>query len=114
MSYSLSIPTAIEKDQLEDQVNVALEEYCAAYPGQDTPQMRDHIEAAIEAATQLAEVVGEGPITVTISGHANQGHRPIAGWSNDFVQLTVSSAARPEQDPASEDAERAMLEGYRS
>lgn len=103
MSYSLSVPTPIDKDQLVDQVNVALEEYCAAYPGQDTPQMRDHVEAAIEAAAALAEVVGEGPITVAISGHANQGHRPLAGWSNDFVHVTVSSAARPAESTDDDD-----------
>ena len=57
--------------------------------------------AARRAAVTFAQssTVGAEKVSVTLSGHANPGHRPAKGWSNDFVTITVSNAVVPEAAP---------------
>ena len=33
---------------------------------------------------------------VSVSGHANPEHEPVAGWSNDHVTISVSQASKEE------------------
>ncbi len=55
---------------------------------------KDGIAAARAAVKAVVEsgAVGSGLVTVTVSGHANPGHKPAKGWSNDCVQVYVVSA----------------------
>ncbi len=67
--------------------------------------MDEQFDAALEAARVLllrAAVGGDVPapgampngnVNVTLSGHANPGHKPRQGWANDMVHMTVTSAA---------------------
>lgn len=47
---------------------------------------------ALKVAQDVIEsgAVGSGDFTVTLSGHGNPNHEKLAGWGNDFVQITVS------------------------
>lgn len=58
--------------------------------------MDEQFEAALNAARVLLlrEVTGAGTVHVTLAGHANPGHKPRAGWANDSVTVTVTSAAK--------------------
>ena len=60
--------------------------------------MDEQMEAALNVVRFLMprDVVGEGNVNVTLSGHANPGHKPRQGWANDYVAVHVSSAAVPE------------------
>ncbi len=60
--------------------------------------MDEQFEAALNAARVLLVrgTVGGGNVNVTLSGHANPGHKPRQGWANDTVTVSVSSAARAE------------------
>ena len=57
--------------------------------------------AARRAAVTFAQssTVGAERVTVTLSGHANPDHRPVKGYANDFVTITVSNAVVPEPAP---------------
>lgn len=58
--------------------------------------------AQIRAASLAAQdIVKSGALgdpdatyTVSLSGHANREHEPVAGWANDFVYITVTQKAR--------------------
>jgi hypothetical protein len=56
--------------------------------------MDEQFEAALNAARILLVrgTVGGGHVNVSLSGHANPGHKPRQGWANDYVMATVSSA----------------------
>jgi hypothetical protein len=64
------------------------------------PAMDEQFDAAMEATRALVKhaVVGAGNVNVTLSGHANPGHRPRKGWANDQVTVSVSSAATPSKE----------------
>lgn len=55
--------------------------------------VRDQFEAGSKAALALVAsgAVGNPEVeyTFTISGHANPEHKPLVGWSNDFVSVNV-------------------------
>lgn len=82
----------------------------AALEGQDkdaglSDEAQNQIASGIASAVRLAEggCFGDGPFTVSLSGHANPGHQATAGYSNDFISVTVSSAAEV-PSPASDAA----------
>lgn len=54
----------------------------------------EQFEAGLHAAQSIlaSGAVGDGPAHVTLSGHANQGHRPRDGWANDTITVSVSQA----------------------
>lgn len=60
-----------------------------------TDEARTAVEAGIQAAEHLRDVVGGTHVSVWISGHANPGHSAPAGWSRDQVQVSVSQAPEP-------------------
>lgn len=68
------------------------------YPIDDDP--REQFEKAKQLAIDLVEsgVVGGSPdhrFNVSLSGHANPGHEPTEGWSNDAVTISISQATPP-------------------
>lgn len=60
-------------------------------------EQTEQIDVAIAAAKLLAGAVGRpgDEVFVSISGHANPGHAPKEGWSNETV--TVSVTAKPKE-----------------
>lgn len=61
--------------------------------GQEGPHVDEAVQAAKDAAVDLIRsgVLGYGNVRVSLSGHANPGHKPTEGWSNDTI--TISAAA---------------------
>lgn len=67
--------------------------------GLDTPEHEEQAEVAGAAAAQLILSGAFGDpgkaFRVTLSGHGNSGHEPAEGWSNDFIQISVSQLSEP-------------------
>lgn len=70
------------------------------------PGLSDESLAQLAAAKLVAtELVHTGRVgdpnrhtfNVTLSGHANPGHEPVHGWSNDCIAVTVSQTIRARQ-----------------
>lgn len=74
-------------------------------PGGDS--QRSQYLAVARAVRDLAAAIGrpEDEIAVEVIGHANPGHRPVKGWSNEFIQLTVRQVVKEPEAPAEQDAE---------
>ena len=74
--------------------------------------VRDHVKSAATAVEVIVETLGrpDDELSVSVSGHANPGHAPREGWSNEScsVQVWVS---QPQVVPKSE-AEADMLDAY--
>lgn len=98
MSYSLSaIGTRDDLgDAYVDAVNTAVASYGTGGP---VDEMADHFAAIGDAVEGLAKVVGlpEDRLAVAVSGHANEGHAPAEGWSDEFITITISRL-RPADD----------------
>lgn len=67
---------------------------------QAKPARDEQVRAAQEAAIDmlLAGAVGSGEgkaFTLSISGHANEGHEPAQAWSNDFVSIRLQQDYKP-------------------
>ena len=62
-----------------------------ARQGDVGPESIEQIEQAVYAAVEIIKsgCLGEGPFRVTLGGHANAGHRPREGWSNDAINLAI-------------------------
>lgn len=62
--------------------------------GIDTPEAKLSYEAARQAASAVLSTGAlGGPVyntKVSIVGHSNPGNKPVAGWANDFVTITVT------------------------
>ena len=58
------------------------------------PECGDQFDAAAAAAQSIIDsgvIGGEGKqFYVAMSGHANPGHEPRAGWANDAVTIQIS------------------------
>lgn len=103
MSYSLSVP-ATPRSQVGDAVHDAVGKHldditASGNVAQPVAEVTDHLEAIALAVQVLSEAIGrpDDPISVTISGHANEGHAPAAGWSNEAmsISLSVTDVPRP-------------------
>jgi hypothetical protein len=60
--------------------------------------MVEHLEGLGDVLPTLAQAVGGGPgasVAVTVGGHANPGHTPREGWSDDFITVTVALTGAP-------------------
>ena len=60
-----------------------------------TDEVREQVASALEAVLVLLSynALGdpkENDYVVSISGHANPGHKPTPGWANDAVTITVA------------------------
>lgn len=85
MSWTTRTPEPVAKDA------IALDEP-QLYDVVEAEQ-REQFDAALDAAKALAGVVGRpgDPVIVTLNGHANPGHSPRDGWSNETITITVSA-----------------------
>lgn len=105
---SWSAYTAALPDQVKDRV-AAL-----TVPGvtEDFPARDDQVTAAKAAAVALIDsgAVGTGEaFTISLSGHANTDHKPQAGYSNDFVSVSIgqtTAAAVATYDQQQEQAQK--------
>jgi hypothetical protein len=54
-------------------------------------EMKAQLRAAVAAAVSIVEsgVVGAGPFSFSLSGHAEPGHEDRPGYSSDVVYLNV-------------------------
>lgn len=61
------------------------------------PEAVEQIDAAVATAKAIVAggtIGGEGKLFfVSLSGHANPGHEPRSGWSNDCITVSVSQAS---------------------
>lgn len=92
MSWSFSV-TNTTPETFEDQA----ENTWADAPKQtdaSTDEVNGQVNSAIAAALQLLHsgAVGPGPVNVNLVGHANPGHSPRSGWSNDTTTISISDA----------------------
>jgi hypothetical protein len=100
MSYSFGIQPCPAEEMRQ-----RLKEAAASSLNKDRPEEVDRdIEAAIAAAEVLAasltEDDGTAKVTVSISGHANAGREPPAGWSSDSVYVSVARVAEAPAPPS--------------
>lgn len=67
--------------------------------GHEDAATMEQVASARAAVRQIIEsgAVGDsaGPFTVNAHGHANAGHVPTAGWSNDFLGVNVTQGTPP-------------------
>lgn len=63
----------------------------------DGEGVEEQVVTAVDAALWgiRSGAVGDGPFTVSIAGHANPGHKPTAGYANDFLTCTVTQVGKP-------------------
>jgi len=97
MSWNVYL-TDVDPAKLGGLAHDAYEEFKSRYTdaAEAVSAMDEQFDAALAAASSgLCNIVGDGNINVTLSGHANPGHRPRAGYANDLVTVSVSSAAKP-------------------
>lgn len=96
MSYGFSV-TSVPVAEVEDALTKSFEAYKAQLAAGDY-KLDDAAEeaalAGIAAAKALADsgFVGKGLVNAAVNGHANPGHVPTRGWSNDSIGVSVSSA----------------------
>jgi hypothetical protein len=105
MSWNTSVP-ATKASAFLDAVDAA---NLPDYPGSEThynAEMRDALAAAKAAVKALYESSVLGALSAagdelyfaaSMSGHANPGHVPAAGWSNDFISISVSQVDAPKE-----------------
>ena len=59
--------------------------------GPDCEEQKNVARHAAEEIIASGAVGGEGKdFTVNISGHANPGHEPAAGWANDCITVSIT------------------------
>ena len=54
--------------------------------------MDEQVIAAVAAARSLVAGVGGGPVTVTLSGHANPNHQNREGYAPESIHVSVATA----------------------
>ncbi|SDJ08249.1 hypothetical protein SAMN05444157_1642 [Frankineae bacterium MT45] len=99
MSWNFTA-TSVAIDDVEAELTKAADAYRAGLAANDyalDDAANEAIGVAIASAKAIAEsgVTGGTLVNVTLSGHANPGHKPVKGWSNDVVTVTVISAEAP-------------------
>lgn len=99
MSWGISTSAqgAVAADGVADAIEKAVDAYKATLASADTepdPAALEQIDKAKAAALELVAsgIVGTGTFYVSLSGHANPGHKPVKGWANDCVSVNVSCA----------------------
>lgn len=83
-------------------------------------EAKEQVDAATSAVMAIvtAKAVGEGPVQVSLAGHANPGHAPHPEFANDFIAIhisrtsdSVSVASAPDLvEPAAEPAPAPVAE----
>ncbi len=97
MSWGMLSITGATKEDLEAKFDAAALVYKTNLAGADytlDPAADAQITAAKTAVLALVESgsVGSGTFNVTASGHANPDHKPVKGWANDVISISVSCA----------------------
>lgn len=73
----------------------------AVSPDSDNPDQIEQVKAAKEAILALVKssaVVNDvsQDVAVSLTGHANPGHKPTTGYANDMITVTLSQVTRSE------------------
>lgn len=94
MSYSFSVPPVLKADvgaATAAECERQLADVIAPYGTQPTDEIREHLKAATDAASELASAVGlpSDLLRVTIGGHANPGHGPTEGWADEMITVSI-------------------------
>jgi hypothetical protein len=87
MSWSASASNVVARDATSK-----LRENFATTNPNPTPEVLEQFEAAVrgvEGALTVVQPDLDRPVTVSASGHANPGHKPAQGWSNDTFSLSI-------------------------
>ena len=67
-------------------------------PGEITKESADQASQASKAVQAIVKsgVLGDpgGKYFVSMTGHANPDHEPVAGWSNDTIHISITQAAK--------------------
>jgi hypothetical protein len=100
--WSLSTQGVIAGDEIVDAIN-ALE-----FEGEAAPHVIEQIEQTKAAAVGLISSGAYGALDdpeigfhVTIGGHANEGHKPVAGYDDDQGSVhVVQKTIKVEEEPA--------------
>jgi hypothetical protein len=92
MSWSVTknnIPPGELPGALDAALQEAKEQWPEGYP--------DHVVEQVQVAQQVAISIADSgfvgrevELNVTIGGHSNPEHKPQAGYSNDFITVTVT------------------------
>lgn len=96
MSWSFSAQVGADEDPREKLSAVRSEADPASSAAQygARAETDEAIDAAIEAAAGVVLAVRGGlAVTVQLSGHSNPAHQPVAGWSNELVNINVSQTS---------------------
>jgi hypothetical protein len=97
MSWGQITVTSVAVADVAAAIDTATATYKASLAASDyvlDQAATDAITAASVAAKAIVDsgVAGDGLVNVTMNGHANPDHKPVKGWANDFVTITVSCA----------------------
>ena len=97
--------------RLRDALDASFREYNARLLANDqglSAEAKAQVDAAASAAVAIAtsKALGEAEVAVTLSGHANPSHSPLAGQANDFISVQIArvDVAPAEQPPPMPDA----------
>ena len=91
MSWSFGV-TQVDKNTVDEALNSAAETHVVnAMRGDSGPEMSEQMEQAVYAVVAIVTsgVLGEGPFSVSLSGHANPGHKPREGWADDAISINL-------------------------
>lgn len=96
MSYSVSA-NGVAVGEVEAQLTTTFETYQKNIESNDVDldaAAKEQFEAVKAAVKTLVDsgTLGSGKVNITISGHANPGHKPTSGWANDAVTISVGCA----------------------
>jgi hypothetical protein len=65
-------------------------------------QVTEHLEQYQQCAEKVQAIIESGVLgdadaefNVSLSGHGNPEHTPVAGWSNDFVGISIYQLGAP-------------------
>lgn len=96
MSYSFQV-AAVKAADFPAAADAAAKAYRASLAANDYT-LDEYAERGVLVALGTAKalvtsgVAGAGLVSAQIGGHANPGQKPVKGWSNDFLTVTVSCA----------------------
>lgn len=92
MSWSFIVKVGVG-ESVGEAVSQGIDAMVATYVGGIEPEAREAAEIAGKIAAEIVSggLVGspERAFNISCSGHTNPGHAPRAGYSNDFVSISV-------------------------
>jgi hypothetical protein len=97
MSWGSIIATSVAVDEAAEKLAAAVTAYQTQLEAADydlDAAAKEQIEAASAAVNAViaSGAVGTGLVNVSLNGHANPEHKPVKGWANDSITITVSCA----------------------